>query len=134
MGIWPEHYPGKCPPDHAVSVSGNIYRFTNSTNPKRRDFSSYYELKPGCDWGNKACDVRGLSVYRTEEDCIAAAAAVPALKKKHIAKASLLPSCGVIAPTNSNCTKYHNTFWSFISAEMLASLFFPALLAGDANV
>lgn len=134
MKVWPTHYPDKCPPDHSESVSGNIYRFTNRINPRYRDFSSYYELNPGHDWGNKACDARGLSVYRTEEDCIAAAAVVPALKKKHIAKASLLPGCGVIAPTHSNNTKNHNTFWSLISTEKLASLFFPALLASDTNV
>lgn len=122
---WPNHYPASCPPQEAEAVSGNVYRFTNRNNPKHRDFQSYYELKPDENWGEKACDARGLSVYSTTEDCIAAAAAVPALRKKKVCVANLPNKSGVIAETPSKNTNNHKTFWSLISAEDLTKLFLP---------
>jgi hypothetical protein len=122
---WPDHYPKSCPPVKADGVSGNIYRFTNRNNPKHRDFQSYFELRPDEDWGNKACNARGLSVYSTADDCIAAAAAIPALRKKKVCVANLPNESGVIADTPSNNTNNHKTFWSLLSAEELSNLFEP---------
>lgn len=125
MNNWPDHYPISCPPQEAEAVSGDIYRFTNRNHPKHRDFQSYYEQRPDESWGNKACDARGLSVFSTTEDCIAAAAAVPALRKKKLCVASLPNTSGVIAETPSKNTNNHKTFWSLLSAQELAELFIP---------
>lgn len=134
MTTWPDHYPSECPPDYAAQSSGEVFRFTNRNKPKSNDFFSYYILKPGYSWGKNACNARGLTVYRSVEDCIAAAAAIPALKKKHIAKAVLSNSSGKIAATPSINTKNHKTFWPLISPEDLASLFVPVYQEGTANV
>lgn len=121
--MWPDHYPEKCPPNDAADVSGVVYRFTNRTNPNHRDFLSYYELKPSEDWGRKACQARGLSVYTSEEDCKTAISTVPALKKKKLCVAELGSESGVIAPTPSKNTYNHKTLWPLISANDLAEIF-----------
>jgi len=123
--MWPDHYPEKCPPDDAKSVSGVVYRFTNRTNPKHRDFLSYYELKPGEDWGKKGCQARGLSVFTSEEDCKIAISLVPALKKKKLCVAELASESGVIAHTPSKNNNNHMTLWPLISAQDLAEIFMP---------
>ena len=120
---WPEHYPKQCPPDHAEPVNGDVYRFITNNTPKHNDFRSFYENKVDHDWGLMACQARGLSVFRTADACFAAAAIVPALKKKKIAKAELNAHCGVIAPTPSKNTKDHHTLWSHFASEDLASFF-----------
>ena len=123
---WPDHYPKNCPPDDAESPPERIYRFTNRKSPKVKDFVSYYEQKPNEDWPeNKGCMARGLTVYKTLEDSIAAAATVPALKKKHLAVANLPSNSGLIAETPPNNPKNHNTFWPLATAEDLAALFLP---------
>jgi len=134
MNNYPTHYPKDCPPNHAVPASGDVYRFINGTNPKDKDFKSYYELKPNQDWGNKECEARGLSVFITLEDCIAAARVVPAFRKKLLAKASLSFDSGVIAPTPSKNTNNHNTFWSLVNAQDLSLLFHSVSKMGDTNV
>lgn len=134
MTAWPEHYPEKCPPDNAVPPSGSLFRFINKTNPKKKDFLSYYELKPEGDWGTKACVSRGLSVYASEIDCAVAAATIPALKKKQLAKAFLPKNSGVIASTPSKNTNNHKTLWPLISAEELAELFSPVQAVGVTSV
>ncbi|MGA8135920.1 MAG: hypothetical protein WCA48_17495 [Pseudomonas gingeri] len=123
MTKWPDHYPEQCPPSCAEAISGTIYRFTNRTNPKLRDFISYYEMDPGKDWGRMACNARGLSVYSTYADCAAAVEAVPALRKKRLCHASLARNSGVMADTPSQNTQNHKTFWSYIGADELASFF-----------
>ncbi|WP_147464765.1 MULTISPECIES: hypothetical protein [Pseudomonas syringae group] len=123
MTKWPDHYPEQCPPSCAEAISGTIYRFTNRANPKQRDFISYYDMDPSNDWGRMACNARGLSVYSTYEDCVAAVDAVPALRKKRLCHASLTRDSGVIADTPSQNTQNHKTFWSYVDAIKLASLF-----------
>lgn len=123
--LWPDHYPEKCPPDNAEDVSGVVYRFTNRTNPKHKDFLSYYELKPTENWGEKACQARGLSVYTSEEDCKTALAAMPALRKKRLCVAELSSEAGVIAHTPSKNHHNHKTLWPLVSAQDLAEIFAP---------
>lgn len=125
FSMWPDHYPEKCPPGDAEDVSGVVYRFTNRMNPKHKDFLSYYELKPGEDWGKKSCQARGLSVYTSEDDCKAAISMVPALKKKNLCVAELSSESGVIARTPSKDNYNHKTLWPLISAQDLAETFMP---------
>lgn len=120
---WPDHYPEQCPPRLAAAVSGKLFRFTSKASPKPRDFISYYENSPSKDWGHMACNARGLSVFSTYEDCVAASKLVPALKKKSLCVAELPSSAGVVAETPSQNTQNHKTFWSLLDAENLASLF-----------
>lgn len=123
--MWPEHYPEKCPPEDSKDVFGIVFRFTNRTTPKLKDFMSYYELKPESNWANHACQARGLSVYTSEEDCKMALAAVPALRKKKICSAILSAESGVISLTPSRNSNNHKTLWPLISAEELANIFMP---------
>lgn len=134
MNSWPNHYPEACPPIEAEEVSGKVYRFTNRNNPKHKDFQSHYEQWQGRDWGSKACDARGLSVFSCLEDCDAAAAAVPALRKKKICVAKLPTSSGVLAETPSRNTNNHKTLWPLLSAQELADLFTPINSAVNTNV
>lgn len=123
--VWPDHYPEKCPPEDAEEVSGTVYRLTNRTNPKHKDFLSCFERNPGKNWGEKACQARGLSVFTSEEDCKAASAAVPALRKKKLCVADLPSVSGLIAPTPSKNTYNHKTLWPLFSAQELADIFIP---------
>ncbi|KKO47710.1 hypothetical protein VT06_15445 [Arsukibacterium sp. MJ3] len=123
--MWPGHYPERCPPDDVEDVSGVVFRFTNRANPKHKDFLSYYELKPNEDWGDKACQARGLSVYISENDCKTALAAVPALRKKSLCVAELSSETGMIGGTPSKNNYNHKTLWSLISAHDLAEIFMP---------
>lgn len=134
LRCWPDHYPELCPPNNAGHVSGRVFRFTNRTNPKSKDFLSYYDLKPGEEWGRSECNARGLSVYTTEQDCIAAADAVPALRRKHLCVAELPSHAGVIADTPSKNTENHKTLWSLFTAEELSALFTPIESLRMANV
>ncbi|MDH1235147.1 MULTISPECIES: hypothetical protein [Stutzerimonas stutzeri group] len=131
--MWPDHYPEQCPPSVAAAVSGKVFRFTNRTNPKPQDFRSFYEISPTKDWGNMACNARGLSVFSTHEDCIAAAEISPALRKKRLSVAELPRGAGVLAETPSNNTQNHKTFWSLMDAETLASFFVHVELTGGTN-
>lgn len=123
--VWPDHYPERCPPSDAKDVVGIIYRFTNRANPKHTDFLSYYELKPNENWGDKACQARGLSVFTSIDDCKIALAAVPALRKKKLCVAELTVNAGVIAATPSHNHCNHKTLWSLIGAQDLAEIFVP---------
>ncbi len=127
---WPNHYPEQCPPSTAEKVSGKIYRFTNRTNPKHKDFLSYYERYPKNDWpeGEKACNARGLSVYANEEDCNVAAASNPALRKKRLCVAELPKEAGVVADTPSKNNRNHKTLWSLLCAQELVNFFDPVEL------
>lgn len=134
MKKWPEHFPKQCPPAHAVSVFGDIYRFTNRVTPNIKYFRTYYEIKLDNDWGDKACQARGFSVYSSQEECNQAALMVPALEKKKIAVAKLNADHGVIANTPSISSNEHKTFWSFIDSEQLTSLFVNYHLQVSSNV
>ncbi len=126
MTDWPEHFPEKCPPIEAKSPSGCLYRFTNRRTPRLRDFKSLYELRDeDWDWGEEACKARGLSVFLTLADCTKMRAAVPAMKKKHIASASLSPDAGLVAHTPSNNSDAHHTFWSKLAKSQLVDAFNP---------
>lgn len=121
--IWPEHYPEQCPPNSAEPVNGTIYRFINRNTPQEKDFYSHYERNPDKDWSNNECNSRGLSVLKTKEACSEMASAVPALRKKKIVKGTLDDTCGVIAPTPSDSSVGHNTFWSLIEPNILVTKF-----------
>jgi hypothetical protein len=134
MNNWPKHYPETCPPSDAVKPTGNTYRFTNRCNPKQKDFQSYYELKPEEKSLGKSCNARGLSVFTSSKDCIAAAAIVPALRKKQICVANLPDNSGVLADTPSKNTNNHKTLWSHLSSLELSYLFEPASATGVVSV
>ena len=119
MKDWPDHFPAQCPPIDAEPVSGEVFRFVGRNNPKAKDFSTYYELKPEKDWGDQACQARGLSVYRNFEVCKKMSLMIPALAKKKLAVAVLEQGDGNIATTPSRNSKDHNTFWSCLDAEQL---------------
>lgn len=109
--MWPSHYPTQCPPEEAFTYEGSLYRFINRNNPVPKDFKSYYETKIGNDWGDKACQARGLSVFKTLDDCSEMMRTVPALRKKKVAVATIDSECGLLANTPSTKSKRHCTWW-----------------------
>lgn len=111
MSNWPKHYPAACPPTFAAPTDGVIYRFTSRQTPHDRDFKSYYDAKPENDWGSAACQARGLSVYPSLKACAEVVSLIPALAKKSIAVGILDASAGVIAPTPSQTSEEHHTWW-----------------------
>lgn len=125
MPNWPNHFPEGCPPAEASDPDGELFRFTNRRSPNDRDFLSHYEKWPNRDWEDKACQARGLSVFRTMTDCLAMEAAVPAMKKKHIAVASLSVGEGVVAKTPSENSDQHHTLWSQLSISERCAAFSP---------
>lgn len=125
MAAWPSHYPTQCPPLEAEGVSGTVFRFTNRTNPKRKDFLSHYELYEGRDFGKLECQARGLSIYSSLEDCLDVVAIIPALRKKRICIASLPESSGLIAHTPSKNHQNHKTFWPKLTPDELCEAFQP---------
>lgn len=122
---WPDNYPDKCPPVCAVNVSGKVIRLTNRSNPKSKDFCSYYEQNPNHNWGEQSCQARGLSVYTSEEEYKYAISVVPALKRKKVCIAELSPKDGVIASTPSTNNPRHKTYWPLLSNEQLSEIFKP---------
>ncbi|MBE9396776.1 hypothetical protein IOQ59_05805 [Pontibacterium sp. N1Y112] len=123
MKKWPDHFPEQCPPGCAEPVSGKVYRFINRANPKEKDFKSFFELKPDQDWGEKACQARGLSVYKNKNACEQMVDLVPALAKKKLAVAELNSNDGVIAETPSRNSNEHNTLWSSVDKKEMADKF-----------
>lgn len=106
-----QEFPQDCPPKWAEPALGNIFRFVKRRTMKAGDFLSFKEINPNRDYKEKECSSRGLSVFRTREDCSKAEAVCPALRKKYLAAANLKSPVGQIAPTPSNNTKNHHTWW-----------------------
>lgn len=134
MNSWPDHYPNECPPSEAKEPDCNLFRFTNRKNPNERDFKSYYEIHTNKEWGDKACIARGLSVFCSMSDCIAMKAAIPAMKKKYISVATILPNgSGLVVQTPSQNSERHHTFWTKLSHEKLKELFITTEILTGAN-
>ncbi len=111
MSRWPEHYPDQCPPKEAYHHHGELFRFINRNNPVARDFRSYYELEPQKDWGEKACQARGLSVVKCALGVKEMRASIPALRRKKVSKAIISAECGMLANTPSSTSERHCTWW-----------------------
>jgi hypothetical protein len=121
--VWPDHYPQSCPPNNSIELNGSVYRFINGANPTERDFYSYYERQPDKDWGVDACKARGLSVLRTFADCGEMRKAIPALRKKRVAKASISIATGLVASTPSNSCEGHCTWWRSLQPSDVVEFF-----------
>ena len=125
MYLWPSHYPHSCPPSDADPASGEIYRFTYKASPAAKDFKSFYDADPTKDWGEMACQARGLSVYPTLEACREAARKVPSLAKKRLAVGVMQGSYGMVAQTPSKNTSNHMTWWVSPSCPDPTMFFVP---------
>lgn len=122
MYSWPLHYPDQCPPIDAAALSGQVFRFINKKNPTNYDFTSHYERDPDGIWHDQ-CQARGLSVYKSYEHCLLMRAAVPALRKKLLAVATITGSVGVIANTPSRNCDGHYTWWCCVSPNEVLPFF-----------
>jgi hypothetical protein len=111
MTCLPKHYPDKCPPEDAYFYDGILYRFTNRNNPSARDFKSFYENDPQKNWGELACQARGLSVVKCILGIREMRAAIPALRKKKVSKAIISSNYGMLANTPSSSSQNHCTWW-----------------------
>jgi hypothetical protein len=117
-----DHYPEQCPPKLAYCHTGDLYRFINRNNPVQKDFRSYYDMNPTKDWGVKACEARGLSVVKCGSGVLEMRAAIPALRKKKVSKASISENCGLLGDTPSSSSQRHCTWWvpkSIVEPEKL---------------
>lgn len=132
--MWPSHYPVQCPPKEAFSFDGSLFRFINRNSPVQKDFKSYYDSKPGQDWKGKACQARGLSVYKTVEDCKEMMDLIPALRKKKLAVAQIDHNCGLLANTPSTHSERHCTWWVSSSLVEPCSIFTKIDLSEPAHV
>ena len=65
---WPDHFPDDCPPENALSASGEVYRLVRKVPPKKLDFKSHRENQPNRKFNAPECTVCGLSVYTDTED------------------------------------------------------------------
>lgn len=123
MYSWPDHYPQSCPPSEAIELTGTVYRFINGASPAERDFHSHYERQPDKDWGNESCKARGLSVLKTTAGCGEMRKAIPALRKKRVAVATIDLPVGLIATTPSNSCDDHCTWWRTVHPSEVLGLF-----------
>lgn len=123
MYSWPDDYPESCPPPNAIEMSGTVYRFINGANPAERDFQSHYERQPDKSWGEEACKARGLSILRTTADCGDMRKAIPALRKKRIAMATVTTAVGLLATTPSISCNGHCTWWRAPKPAEVVGLF-----------
>ena len=123
MSSWPEHYPEQCPPKKAFHHQGVLFRFINRNNPVPRDFRSYYELDPEKDWGEQACQARGLSVVKCALGVKEMRDAIPALRRKKVSKAVISMECGMLANTPSSSSERHCTWWIPASLENPEEMF-----------
>lgn len=110
---FPEHYPEQCPPFEATNADGVVYRLTKTHVLDKLDFCSHYELRPDKDWGDMACQARGLSVFPSVEACEEIKKKIPSIRKnnKGIATANLNNNHGKFANTPSTNSKRHMTWW-----------------------
>lgn len=126
MSSWPEHYPDQCPPKQAYYHNGELYRFINRSNPVSKDFRSYYDKDPKKDWGEQACQARGLSVVKCALGVKEMRDAIPALRRKKVSKATITSSCGMLANTPSSTSQRHCTWWVPVSIVDPERLFVAA--------
>ena len=61
-------YPEGCPPTIAVPAVGSVFRITKHDPPIEADFVSLFEMGRVPKDAKKACQSRGLSLYRSIED------------------------------------------------------------------
>lgn len=123
MYSWPTHFPDQCPPSEASEISGIVFRLISKEDPIEFDFQSHYERAPSGNWPGMECASRGLSVFKSYEDCKVLQDAVPALRKKFIANATLGAGAGLIKETPSRNCNGHCTWWRSITAEEARALF-----------
>lgn len=108
---WPDHFPDDCPPKTSDSANGRVYRLVGASPPNENDFLSWKQRSPNKDYGVKACQSCGLSVFVDLDHCRRLRRLVPALRKKHIATGELESQHGRIQNTPSNKMKEHYTWW-----------------------
>lgn len=104
-------FPPNCPPGYAKPAVGSIFRLVSRRTIKPADFLSFKELNPSKEYGKNECQSRGLSVFRSQEDCSKAKAIIPALRRKRVAAAELHDPIGLLAATPSHNTRNHHTWW-----------------------
>lgn len=114
---WPKHFPSGCPGQDAAPATGVVWRLVKATRPTAKDFVSLYEAMPGKDWRGKECDACGLSVHRNPADA-SALRSLPRYRNHHLASGTLNDSLGVTAPSPSDRSASHETWWVPLGVEV----------------
>lgn len=119
--LWPDFFPGDCPPSDALLPNHQVYRFVGSFPPQPTDFKSHKERWPSRDFGEQECKACGLSVFTDFEDIRVARSHVPGMAKKHIVCFGIDNAEGLIkaTPATSHYGRSHHTWWkpSLLSVE-----------------
>lgn len=131
-----EYFPNSseytCPPENANTYVGKLYRFTHKINEvsledyelasSRSNFRNRNENKP-----ELLCQSSGLSSFKSEEAATIAHKKISSNSKgfgkrfKGIYKIELIENDGVVAPTPSQNSREHCTWWVTGSKSFLLS-------------
>ena len=111
---WPKHYPKRCPPADSKEANGTVYRYVKDPSDPE-EFKSYWFQKPhqrrDFEKRGKACQARGLTVYRSLQDLMHASKIYRKMKRgKAPTKADLSPEMGKIKQTPGPGNHY--TWWT----------------------
>lgn len=114
---WPDYYPEDCPPENARPASGVVYRLIRQSHPTSKDFRSHRETQPHRTFDVPECIACGLSVFMDIEDVIRLQKRVPALRRRRVAKGTLVSDLGNMLPTPSRTGRSHHTWWVPVSTQ-----------------
>src|ERR1700733_10922268 len=93
--VFPPEWPADCPPSDATEADGVVFRASKNNPPLESDFETWAQIGRKVKGATKQCQACAISVYRTMEDVRHSIGAFPS-QGKHVAKAILDPSCGVV--------------------------------------
>lgn len=106
---WAEPLPNECPPDDAITPSGeDYYRMVKSSPPTLDDFVSHRKLYPKKSFNTNECRVRSTSIF-TDYDACAELKKLPLHKEKVVVRFKLDENSGVIKDTGYS--PHHYSWW-----------------------
>lgn len=114
--VWPDYFPAECPPADAAPAVGTLYRFTKKQTPDAKDVTCHWNRfeQHREEWARdgRQCQACGLSVYLTVETARQKRAMIPALRKAHVHRVTLVTADGKLKNTPSVGDPEHHTWWA----------------------
>lgn len=108
---WPDFFPNECPPNSATSAQGTFYRLVYRNTLSERDFHPLKFKKPNEDFGEKACQSSGLSMFQDIDEVRRLRRRARGMEKRRIARGDLAPHLGKILSTPGVEGRTHYTWW-----------------------
>lgn len=109
--IWPDHFPDNCPPEDAKAGNNPIYVMINENINLGTNFDSSWIRYSDKREENIKCQLCGLSVSVSIEDCERSKRRVKALRNKKILVSCFEYPVGVIKNTPLENSPKHHTWW-----------------------